>query len=417
MRVSAKMLARFSTAVVALAFCGMANAQNQQPGRVPESVTTTGTARGATFEGPFADPGNLQAKELATREGISVGEATRRLRMMHKAGQLARRLEQQAPETFAGMEVDDSPAGIRFKAHFVGGASEANRSRLAAAGPDPEIAGNTDVADASLSISAVKQLGNSLLQQTLQAGVNTDFGIDPFSGRVTFLAKDPAALRRAIANGVVRAPQDHQIEQSEGIIPTTALIAGAAYNAQYGNYAKCTMGFSILSNSTTRGASTAGHCDIHSPAQYNATFGSNYGDAGGVTLTFRQEWVTNNLDFQWHTVASPHTIEPQFWEGSSAVTVTGAAQSFAGETLCKFGRTTGKTCGTVDSQWWYDSPYGYFLKLNNASVIEGDSGGPVFSGSIAKGWIHGRDGSGNGYFMPVTELYNKVPSMQVLCIC
>lgn len=406
-----------------LSFADAAVAQNRQPGGIPEGVPAMGKAGGATFDEPFADPGNLQAKALASREGISVGEATRRLRMVHKAGQLARRLERQSPESFSGMEVVETSTNVRFMARFVGGDKPENRARLETGRPDAELQGQLDVADASLSRSALVQTGDRLIREVRAAGVDADVAVNPFTGLVQFLAKDAAAMRAAIEGGAVRPPANYRIEQSEGIIPTTTLIAGAAYNAQFGNYAECTTGFAVLQSGTTRGISTAGHCDINSPAQYNGAFASHYGDAGGVTITYKQEWITNNLDFQWHTVASPHAVSPEYWDGASAITVTGAGQSLSGETLCKFGRTTGKTCGKVDPAWHWDVNYtGYFLRLNTSApgtflTLEGDSGGPVFSGSIAKGWIHGRDGTGNAYYMPVTELYNKVPSMQVLCIC
>lgn len=120
--------------------------------------------------------------------------------------------------------------------------------------------------------------------------------------------------------------------------------------------------------------------------------------------------------WQAFALARPSTL-------ARSSSLTGAAQSLTGETLCKFGRTTGQTCGKVDANWTWDPNFsGYYLRMNTATsgtflTLEGDSGGPVYSGSIAKGWIHGRDGTGNAYFMPVTEFYNKVPSMQVLCVC
>lgn len=411
----------FVVSLPCLLVAASAAAQNEQT--IPAITPPAGTAKGASFDEQFVDQGNLQAKELAARENISIGEATRRLRLEHNAAKAARRLAQQYPDTFGGMEVDPNSSGIRFKAHFVGGSSPENRGKIATASSDPEVTSSTDVVSSALSVSAVKQLGASLVQQIRRASIEADVGVDPFTGRVTFLAKDSGALRNAISQGSITAPADYAIEQSNGIVSTTTLIAGAAWNAPYGNAALCTTGFAVIYNSVTKGISTAGHCDINSPAEYNATFSSMYGNTGGVPLTFKQEWTSNNVDFQWHTASSSNPISPEFWEGSTSVTVSGVAQSLSGETLCKFGRTTYKTCAKINSQWFFDkNGYGYFLRLDNTApgaflTKEGDSGGPVFSGSIAKGWIHGRDDSGNAYYMPVTELYNNVPGMQVLCIC
>lgn len=262
-----------------------------------------------------------------------------------------------------------------------------------------------------------------MLQEIRSAQLDSDFGVNPLDGSITFLARDPTAVRNAIAAGKITPPKTYKVEESGGILPTASLIGGAAWNAYYGEYAKCTIGFPVIYNSTTKGASTAGHCTIDNQVEYNATFASNYGDSGGIPLTFKQQWVSDNLDVQWHTVSSTHTISTYYWDGTTSVLITGAQRVALGETLCKFGRTTGKTCGSVDPNWWWDSAYsGYFFRLNKPAgssslSLEGDSGGPVFSNGIAKGWTHGRDDSGNAYFMAASELYDKNTGLQVLCWC
>lgn len=55
---------------------------------------------GATPE--FSDPGNATAKAIAANLGISVGDATSRLRVQVRAAKLSEQLSQRFPDTFAG---------------------------------------------------------------------------------------------------------------------------------------------------------------------------------------------------------------------------------------------------------------------------------------------------------------------------
>lgn len=409
--------------LTASAFGVSQSALSQPQGQVPDLTPEVTNARGATFDAPFNDPGNANAKQLAAQENISVGEATRRLRMKHKAAQLLNRLESQNPGSFSAMQMTEGPSGPQFVVYFVGGPTETNRQRLSSARPDTEIVNNVDIAESAMSIVEVKQLGAKLLQQIRSAGLDTDFGISPLDGGITFLAQNPAEMEKAITSGTISPQRPYKVQKSTGIIPTASLIAGAAWNAYYGDYAECTIGFPVIYNSTTKGTSTAGHCTIDDQVEYNATFATKYGDSGGISLSFKRQWTSDNLDIQWHTASSSHTISTYYWDGTTSVLITGVQRVALGETLCKFGRTTGKTCGNVDPNWWWDKTYsGYFFRLNKPSgssslSLKGDSGGPVFSNGIAKGWTHGTDAGGNAYFMAASEIYDKNTGLQVLCWC
>lgn len=83
------------------------------------------------------------------------------------------------------------------------------------------------------------------------------------------------------------------------------------------------------------------------------------------------------------------------------------------------GRVTGRTCGYVDTYDYYSSGYGYMARLNRTTTYpnlndNGDSGGPVFSGSLAAGWVHGEDSSGNLYFTPLRQIVANGLSIVVL---
>ena len=142
-----------------------------------------------------------------------------------------------------------------------------------------------------------------------------------------------------------------------------------------------------------------------------------------VSQGFKQEWTSNSVDSQWSVVygGSSYTVVGKFYNGSTVSNVTGAQAWTPGTFICKHGITTGFTCGYVDANLYTDS-YGSFPRVNVNSTYtqqskEGDSGGPVFSGTLAIGQVHGRDASYNMYFTPLTAWYDENLPIGVLCIC
>lgn len=212
------------------------------------------------------------------------------------------------------------------------------------------------------------------------------------------------------------------MEQFSGIQVSEDVYGGRAYNANAG-IATCSTGFTVIERATgTRGVTTAGHCD--NTGRFSANLNSTYATSA-VNLSFRREWRTaasngDGLDIQWHVASSPHVFPPIFWNGSSYVQVTGAEWGSTGSYVCKFGRRTGYTCGFVDAAEFYSRPYGYMARVNRSAAYpivndEGDSGGPVFRGSLAVGTVHGKDGNGNMYFMQIGRLVDL--PIGVLCDC
>ena len=119
--------------------------------------------------------------------------------------------------------------------------------------------------------------------------------------------------------------------------------------------------------------------------------------------------------------SSTNTPIPQFWNGTSWVGVTGGKDDLAGEYVCKFGRTTSQTCGYIDPYEYYDSTFkGYFPRVNRGSGpqlnIEGDSGGAVYQGSLAVGFVHGRDSTYNMYYTPLRNLVQNSVGIAILTI-
>lgn len=100
--------------------------------------------------------------------------------------------------------------------------------------------------------------------------------------------------------------------------------------------------------------------------------------------------------------------KPGFYDGNAYVQLTGVVAPYAGQFVCKYGRSTFKSCGFVDAAQYYDN-YGAFYKVGVSETYtkqssEGDSGGPVYQNTAAVGIVHGRDAQYNLYFASLCSL-------------
>ena len=139
----------------------------------------------------------------------------------------------------------------------------------------------------------------------------------------------------------------------------------------------CTSGFTVRNSAGTRGVSTAGHC-------------GNSQTLSGVALTFRGESYSGSYDVQWHN-ASGHTYTNTIKVSTSTRAITGTrarSSQTVGSQVCKQGRTTGYTCGTISTTTYCASGACTWVRVagNGTNLSEGgDSGGPWFSGNTAYG--------------------------------
>lgn len=183
-----------------------------------------------------------------------------------------------------------------------------------------------------------------------------------------------------------------QLRSSTGTVPvrTYAESPMVTLPAFHGGQAmsSCTSGFTVMTTSapTTRGVSTAGHC-------------ANAQSIGGTSLVFKREFYSGHRDLQWHTKAGA-TFTNQVWTGSTTYRVTKYQyrdKLVVGGFYCKFGKTTGGSCGQLTSKSEPAPPYvpkgsGAWLALDRLSggfCAPGDSGGPIFSFGTATGTISG----------------------------
>ena len=143
-----------------------------------------------------------------------------------------------------------------------------------------------------------------------------------------------------------------------------------------GDPGMCT-GASPSANTTAVGITTAAHC-------------SNYPTFQGFALPFVDEAFYDSGDVQWH-LACPYTeVTNEFNSGLGYRGCTGArgrADQTVGTYVCKWGTTTGRTCGYIQSRHaepsYVPNSDEAFVRVNGYGAVlraPGDSGSPWFPG-------------------------------------
>ena len=93
----------------------------------------------------------------------------------------------------------------------------------------------------------------------------------------------------------------------------------------------------------------------------------------------------------------------------------GRSNQSVGQYVCKYGKTTGYTCGYIESRFfrpnYIDNATPTFILVEDTAgysplVEVGDSGAPVFNGSTAFGTISGKVDTGKAIYMAVNYIYS-----------
>ncbi|MFD2338780.1 S1 family peptidase, partial [Clavibacter michiganensis subsp. tessellarius] len=162
----------------------------------------------------------------------------------------------------------------------------------------------------------------------------------------------------------------------------------------------CTSAFVVSSRSNADlGIVTAGHCEGSLWQAYRYPF------------DFRAESAGSIGDAEWRR--SPRMMDAWFhYDYSLGRPQQGNATARPGDYVCAFGRTTGRTCGTVQSvgqQATSDYGTSYGLTTRNGEVNQGgDSGGPVYNNNLAYGITKGNNPSnGLNYFSPIVPVLQR----------
>ncbi|MFJ3305818.1 S1 family peptidase [Streptomyces sp. NPDC086549] len=176
------------------------------------------------------------------------------------------------------------------------------------------------------------------------------------------------------------------------------LITGG--DAIYGGSYRCSLGFNVHSGSTYYFL-TAGHC-----GEVASTWYSNSGHTTTLGTNVSYSFPTNDFALVRYTnssIAHPSAVGSQ--------TISSAATPSVGTTVYRRGSTTGTHSGRVtalNATVNYGSGDIVYGMIQTTVCAEGgDSGGPLYGGSVAYGLTSGGSGDctsgGTTFFQPVTE--------------
>jgi Alpha-lytic protease prodomain/Trypsin len=225
------------------------------------------------------------------------------------------------------------------------------------------------------------------------------WGVDTITNEVTVTrtagahdAATNAFLARARALGdvtVTAAPASEAPQTTDG------LYGGLEYGHTFrsdGTWTVCSLGFNAVDSANRYVNVTAGHCLSSRPSLYRYVGSTAYliGSTRSFNYPGRDYGVFNN---SYPSYWTPVAAVANYAGGSIAVRGSWGNPP-VGATVCKSGRTTGFTCGTItalNQTVVYSGGYTiYGLTRHNACVEGGDSGGAnISSGGYALGMTSG----------------------------
>ena len=189
-----------------------------------------------------------------------------------------------------------------------------------------------DVAEAKHSLRDLQTLVPPLSAMLERIHERANLDVDVAANAVSINSVDPSRLHGALTRIGVSLPRAVVLREVAKLTePLEGMSGGVSIN-------ECTAGFSVVRASDgKRGMTTAAHCDNNSQ-YYKGTL------LPWVAGKYGQDW-----DVQWHTT-SPYIPTNVVWNGTSYVTVNamrGRLGQAVGEYVCKHGRVTRYTCGTI----------------------------------------------------------------------
>jgi len=230
-----------------------------------------------------------------------------------------------------------------------------------------------------------------------QSKILHDIGIDVINNKVDVDIKstdfDKQVLEQALQNSqtikdAVNINYRESLSKQHGLIPRGGTAAGG-----------CTMSFhknSIFGNDSVF---TAGHpgCD-------------QWYIAGGENFSLFKKSFGGGDDWAEHYSSVLNTSRADIQTSNGALTITGRTNRLlqeVGDKVCKTGKTTGTTCGIIIK---VNHQPNYVPNATNTFIVAqaedgsdlsdpGDSGSPVYSGSIAYGILSGGNENGEMIYM------------------
>lgn len=344
------------------------------------------------------DPLLHDARQYAKVYEVEVDEALSRLRLQSALGRLNAELIAKERQTFGGLWIQHSPS-YRVFAQFTQKGGNNLDSYLQAAGME-ELAPVVERRTVRLSLKRLEAIQAEANRIVRKQGIAADSSINVAENRVELLTRMPADLQHAITaeSRTSKIAAELRLPDNVEVIGVERLPRPQSYIYGGLQVSLCTSGFAVQSGSTL-GITTAGHCP--DSQSYN-----------NRSLSYQSGQFYGAVDAQWHTAPDFYPTN-RAWDGQSDATtpyyrnITATktrAQQVVGEFVCKFGMTSGYTCGTISSTTFAPTDYlpgatSDYVKVDSSTQDQsegGDSGGPWFSGETAYGIMSGGYAGGGG---------------------
>ncbi|HEX6912656.1 MAG TPA: S1 family peptidase [Longimicrobium sp.] len=364
---------RFRTPALLIAAIAITGACDRLPSDAGVLPTTAGEARA---EGT-ADGIQQDAAAYASTFRVTLHEGARRLQLQEAVDALNARLTEEQAATFAGLTIEHAPE-FHVVARFTRKGEETLRPYLS-----PALAQVVRVEPARFTLQQLEHRLEASYHRVRGAGIPSAGAVDVRANRAeVHVLRGRSAQARAVlgeSDAAAVVEVDH-LPQEE-----ISMYGGLPIST-------CTTGFTVRNSAGTRGVSTAGHC-------------GNSQTLSGYALTFRGEAYSGSYDIQWHN-ASGHTYPNTIKVGSGTRSITATrsrTSQTVGSQVCKQGKTTGYTCGTINTISYCASGACTWVRVagNGVNLSEGgDSGGPWFSGNTAYG-SHTYGIGNDSAYMPV----------------
>jgi hypothetical protein len=351
------------------------------------------------------------AREYARTTGLTVDEALRRLGAQQETVSVTDALRATYSDRLAGISIEHRPE-YRIMVLLTGSEPVVDRS-IIAGGMTVPIVFRTGAA------ATYDQLLESMTRH--QAAIAQRYprmrglGVDPRTGEIVLMVQDAslyggAEAMEAEAEALTGSPV--RIRELAGEDGNSSIEGGArveGVDPADGRRYACTTGF-VVTDGARHGIVTAAHCPD------TLTY---YAPGGGQTpLDFVGQWGARYQDVQVHVADLP--LEPVFYADTAKRTARrvtswrNRTSTRAGDVVCRRGETTGYSCSEVELVNF--APPGdlcggpcdpLWVTVAGPSCRSGDSGGPIFIGTVAfgivKGGNYGRTGRCNFYYYMSTD--------------
>ena len=339
--------------------------------------------------------------EYARLYGVPLDQAIREMEAAQDSVPATDALAQEFRDRLAGVTIAHD-GGFRFVVVLTGDAPVADRS-IAAAGMAIPVTFQTGApATRDQILAAIVAY-----QADIRAALHNPpgMGVDPRAGMLAVMVKasdvgsDGEAALAARLQAIAGVPVEVKA-WSDADVNLMAQGGGrvVGFDTEIQHKAVCTSGFVVTDGSRT-GIATAAHC----PDQISYV----EPDGREIPLTMIGAWGARYQDVQIHVGAG--ALAPLFYTDKGK-TVSRPVTSWrnqtstrAGDVVCHRGERTGYSCAEVEYPDY--APPGdlcagpceaTWVAVRGPTCKGGDSGGPVFAGTIAFGLVKGSSYTGDG---------------------